>query len=229
MPAKQILFIFGDSITYGEWDSTGGWANRLRSHYDKQVLPLPTDYVISYNLGIPSDTSTGVAERLAQETQSRLAPNPDPDNIQFLIAIGANDSRWLIDENRHGVEKDEFKANLKSITKSARAFTNNITFVGLLPCIEEKVLASAKRHQWVEHFDNQSITAYNNMIKQYCLESELNFIDLKTHFNNFDYDALFDDGLHPNDNGHALISDIIIDHLNKSAQPKRSVDSVGTQ
>lgn len=215
MPVKKNVFIFGDSIAYGEWDALGGWANRLRAYFDSLVLPLPHDYVITYNLGIPSDTSTGVAQRLTQETQSRLTPNPGLKDIQFIIAIGTNDSRWLISDKKHGVEPGQFKANIEAITAAAASFSNNIIFMGLLPCIEETVQETAKRLEWVESYDNQSIQTYNEIIKQHCIESNLGFIDLYTPFKNNDIDSLFNDGLHPNSIGHSLIYDVIVKQLDK--------------
>lgn len=214
MPAKKNIFIFGDSITYGEWDKLGGWANRLRAYYDSLVLPLPQDHIITYNLGIPSETSAGVAQRLSQETQARLTPNPSSKDIQFIIAIGTNDSRWLMDENKNGVEQEQFKANLEAITVAAASFSNDIIFIGLLPCIEERVVATAKRLQWDESYNNQSIETYNEIIKQHCVNKKLNFIELYAKFKNSDPDSLFDDGLHPNTKGHALIYDVISNQLN---------------
>ena len=213
MPARKNIFIFGDSITYGEWDELGGWANRLRTYYDSLVLPRPEDFVITYNLGIPSDTSTGIVQRLSQETQSRLTPNPKEKEIQFIIAIGTNDSRWLIDENKHGVDPKQFKANLEAISTAAKVFSKDIVYIGLLPCVEEKVLETAKRHEWVESYDNQSIQSYNKIIKQHCLENGLDFIDLYMRFISEDIDSLFNDGLHPNSKGHSLVYDVIVESL----------------
>ena len=220
MPAKKNIFIFGDSITYGEWDSAGGWANRLRDHYDRPELPIPADFVLTYNLGIPSDTSGGVAQRLTQETQSRLTPNPDEKEIQFIIAIGTNDTRWNLDDKKNEVEIDQFKANIESISKAASAFSDDIVFVGLLPCIESDVLETGKRHGWDVAYDNQSISRYNEFIKEYCLKKGHKFIDLFSVFENLINDTksepLFCDGLHPNDYGHAVIYEEVVNHLDKS-------------
>ena len=217
MPVTKNIFIFGDSITYGEWDQCGGWANRIRSYYDNAVLPAPDDYIITYNLGIPSDTSDGLAQRLAAETQSRLTPNPGLSNIQFIIAIGANDSRWLTADNQRGVELSQFKSNIKKITAAANSFSSDITFIGLLPCVEQTVLQSAKKHNWVETYDNQALAHYNDAIKLHCQQSGHGFIDLFNMFMKNDCESLLSDGLHPNSSGHSLICEFIISQLHEQS------------
>ena len=214
MPVRKNIFIFGDSITYGEWDQSGGWANRIRSHYDDLVLPVPDDYIITYNLGIPSDTSHGLAQRIQQETQSRLTPNPNVSDIEFIIAIGANDARWLVEEQRRGVELDCFKANLKQISSTAGLFSSKIIFIGLLPCVEDTVLKSAEKHQWVEIYDNQALQKYNQAIKDHCLELGHNFVDIYNVFLDNKVETLFSDGLHPDSRGHSIICDSILSQLN---------------
>ena len=218
MPVTKNIFIFGDSITYGEWDDNGGWANRIRQHYDRQILPTPDDYMIIYNLGIPSDTSTGLADRLELETRSRLSPNPGVKAIQFVIAIGANDARWLTEDNCRGVELEQYKTNLTVITKAAQRFSNDIVFVGLLPCIEEDVLHASTKHGWIETYTNVALSDYNNALKQYCLDNAIQFIDLFDTFNTHP-ESLFSDGLHPNNAGHQLICEYVLAFLEGNTKP----------
>jgi len=187
----------------------------LRKYYDGFVLPLSQDYVVTYNLGIPSDTSTGVAQRFTAETQARLSPNPDVENYQFIIAIGTNDSRWLLNEEKHGVDKAQFKTNLEDITVQATAFSSDITFVGLPPIVDEVLAKTAQRSGWDSIYKNSYVEAYNHVLKQHCIDHELDFIDLNKRFENESIESLFDDGIHPNTEGHALIFDYIVNHLNE--------------
>ena len=219
MPAKKNIFIFGDSITYGEWDSAGGWANRLRDHYDSGELPLPTDFVITYNLGIPSDTSEGVLHRLTHETQSRLAADPNEKEIQFIIAIGTNDARRNLKDKKNVVDIQQFASNIDNISKAAMQFSDDIVYVGLLPCIESDVIATGKRHDWEDFYDNQSLSRYSEVIKAHCVKHDHTFVDVFPVFEKCIDDAthksLFSDGLHPNDDGHSLIFKEVLTRLNE--------------
>lgn len=219
MPVIKNIFIFGDSITYGQWDLSNGWANRVRSHYDDQVLPVPDEYIITYNLGIPSDTSHGLAHRIQQETRSRLTPNPAVKEIQFIVAIGANDARWLVEDQRRGTDLVNFKSNMEKISSAALKFSNNITYLGLLPCVEETVRKSAEKHQWVESYDNRALQQYDQAIKTHCMNLGHSFVDIYPVFSQYDCNSLLCDGLHPNSDGHALIFDLIMRELNSATAP----------
>ena len=215
MPATKNIFIFGDSITYGEWDAAGGWANRIRDYYDALELPLPKKYVVTYNLGIPSDTSTGVAQRLTHETQARLNPNPEVKRFQFIIAIGTNDSAWQKEFKQHTVDKAQFKANLEDITTQANAFSDDVIFIGLLPYVEKAIVETAKRFDWAESYENKYVEEYNEILKRHCSDRCIDFIDLYEHFKSENCESLFDDGIHPNTQGHRLIFDLISQRLDQ--------------
>ena len=66
----MTIICFGDSITYGNWDPKGGWVGRLRNYLDTKSLGAYEGadlyskfYTLTYNQGIPGDTSTGLFAR----------------------------------------------------------------------------------------------------------------------------------------------------------------------
>ena len=64
------LFIFGDSISFGAWDTKGGWAQRLKNHYDKLVVESDFDfYCLTYILGVSGDTTEDLLKRFDFEVQ----------------------------------------------------------------------------------------------------------------------------------------------------------------
>lgn len=71
------IYVFGSSTTWGAWDHEGGgWAQRLRSDIDRIPAGRPDLWCPVYNLGIPGDTSTGVAARIRNEISARHGPPP---------------------------------------------------------------------------------------------------------------------------------------------------------
>ena len=88
----MTIICFGDSITYGNWDHKGGWVGRLRDYLDSKSIAAYSGedlyskyYTVTYNLGIPGDTSAGLFARFEGELIPRF--NPKEETI-ILFDIG---------------------------------------------------------------------------------------------------------------------------------------------
>jgi lysophospholipase L1-like esterase len=110
----------------------------------------------------------------------------------------------------------EFKSNLEKISCEAVKFSDNIVFLGLLPCLEETARKSAEKHQWVETYDNDGLRQYNQAIKSHCMKLGHSFVDIYPAFSENDCDTLLSDGLHPNSSGHCMICDLILREINST-------------
>jgi len=44
----MIVFIFGDSITQGLWDSEGGWADRIKAFVQNEELSQVLKIIMKY-------------------------------------------------------------------------------------------------------------------------------------------------------------------------------------
>ena|ERR1035437_8856757 len=105
------VLIFGDSITQGFWDTSGGWVNRLRNHYDEvQVQDLDKDIPTIFNLSIDGDTSQNILNRIKFETQARIWQENLPT---VIVQIGINDSSAI--GSAPSVEIEDYRTNLVAI------------------------------------------------------------------------------------------------------------------
>lgn len=62
------IYVFGDSITYGAWDTQGGWCDRIK-HKLHQLKNDPS-YGIKFqmfNLGIDGENSRSLSNRFETE------------------------------------------------------------------------------------------------------------------------------------------------------------------
>ena len=68
------IFIFGDSITSGMWDTQGGWADQIKQRVTTQCINSHFEIDIEvYNLGISGNTSRDLLYRFELEIrQNRL-------------------------------------------------------------------------------------------------------------------------------------------------------------
>ena len=173
--------IWGDSITYGAGDSEAlGWVGRLRKSLETN------ENVSVYNFGICGDTTDDLLKRLSIEAEAIK-----PDVIVF--AIGINDSSFPVGKIENKVRLENYKQNMRELTKLARSHTSKIYIVGATKVDEALIRKSGTR------FMNETIQTYNNFLKEFSKTEGLTFINV---FDVIDVDADLDDGLHPNAQGY---------------------------
>lgn len=192
------ILIFGDSITYGCWDTKGGWALRLKNHIDQKII---SDGVINdhfvYPLGIPGDTTHTLLQRFKQETDSRIVPH---EASVFIFSIGINDSIFNNKMNSQIIPFWKYKNNLQVLIQSAKRYSKNIVFVGLNPVDE----ATVDPMSWLPDcsYKNAFVEEYNNGLDLVCRQESVKFINIFAEWKTMDYKKLLFDGIHPNGEGH---------------------------
>lgn len=210
-----VLILAGDSIMYGSWDPDGGWPGRLRNFLDARALmdsnPIELNtnkYIALYNLGIPGDTSRGLAKRFSNEVKPRI--NKEQKTV-ILIAIGTNDAQFDLNKNEFNVSLSETEANVSRLIREAKKFTRDVVVVGLPPVDEAKTAPL----YWVDgiHYINKNIQQYNQLIKAISEREEVKFIDINESLASHDVTILMEDGIHPSRFGHQIMFECIRDFL----------------
>ncbi len=207
------VLVFGDSITQGYWDTDGGWVERIRKQYDSlQVTDLEgRDEPTIFNLGISADNSKNILERIESETISRTRHGNLPT---IVIQIGVNDSSTdsMPADESVSLPIDDYERNLRGIIEKAKPLSSKIILVGLSACDEARTTPVS----WGDyHYTNDAIKSYENKMKDIASELGVPFIPVFDQFK----DAvdrgknLLPDGLHPNNEGHQLLSEIILKEL----------------
>src|SRR5882757_7384567 len=130
------VLIFGDSIAYGEYDSQGGWADRLKTFYfGRHLTGDGLDMAASpsiYNLSMPGELIRHMALRLPHETVARRDAWEDKTEFAFIFAAGLNDT--LVDDNGQPISStQQFTQDLEELLAVALLFSQRILFVGLTP------------------------------------------------------------------------------------------------
>jgi acyl-CoA thioesterase-1 len=206
------VLVFGDSITQGFWDSEGGWAARLRKHYDKIQLEDPVNNRIPliFNLGISGDIAPGIIKRLESETEARARRWPT-EKFGYVVAIGINDS--VVEDGKPRFSEDEYRVDLEHIVGQAKSHSEKIMLVGLTAC-DEKLTAPF----WGDvNYTNERIRAFEAVMQKVAAENNTVFIPVfdkfKKHLDGGE--SLLADGLHPNNEGHELIFQLVQPELDK--------------
>lgn len=211
----MTIICFGDSITYGNWDPKGGWVGRLREYLDSKSLSaysgedlFSTYYTLTYHLGIPGDTSSGLLERFETELIPRY--NPDEETI-ILFAIGINDSRFWNKSGEFETELGIFQQNIWDLWEIAIKYTKDVAFIGLTPVDEERTNPLFWETDAI--YKNEYIEKYDAIIKEFCESRGTPFIDIFGKMKGMDVKSLMEDGIHPNQEGYKVMEEIISSSL----------------
>lgn len=208
------ILIFGDSIGYGCDDTQGGWIDRIKKeffNYSKDKS-LKHDLKV-YNLAISGDTTSDVLKRIQVELKAR---NWDDQPTKIIFAIGINDSVFVGNKTR--TSRKQFIENLSLLIKTARASGVVAAFVGLTPVDETKT----NPIPWDEELsmNNEIIEEYDAMIRGYCSDNAIRFIDIFNTVDQEEFVKLLPDGLHPDTKGHDELYKIIKPALTKELMIK---------
>lgn len=185
-------------MTYGYWDTEGGWVQRLRKDLDKRSLENEDEEHEVMNLGISGEDSEQLCNRLQEEVERRTWETLEQ---VLLIQIGANDIQYLRGEERIRVPENEYRENLEELITQAREVTDTIMLVGEppttingpIPWAEEKELSDGRMEK------------YTKIQKKMCKNEEISFIDVRNLYSKKEWSNLLEDGCHPNNQGHREI------------------------
>jgi lysophospholipase L1-like esterase len=208
------IFCFGDSITWGAWDSEGGWTARLRSRLearDEQITPRPINIV--YNMGVSSDTAQLVLNRFKSEVDARLLEGTDGVPI-FIFSIGTNDCIKDTTSGKFWTDPDDYKANVRKLIVAAKDYSERIVFLGNLGVDESKTHSYA----WDPDSEtsNSDIEMYEGLTREVCDAEGVGFIEVYSlHTGDDMVKYLSPDGLHENNAGHEFLSELAWGYISK--------------
>jgi lysophospholipase L1-like esterase len=191
------VLIFGDSITHGQYDSRGGWANRLiADQFAKKGQNPGEDIDYIYNLGIGGNTTRMVINRMMSEVTARKW-SPETE-FAFVFAIGINDTMQYRDAEPIS-SPQKYAEEIRHLLGMAQEITDKILFVGMTPVEDQNFEYEIYRSERVGEFEA--------VMRTFTKEQQIPHVPL---FEIFQAGMsigreLFTDGLHPNDDGHELI------------------------
>lgn len=205
----QHVFVFGDSLSAGCWDSEGGWVDRLRKYLYQRFSDKMKDGRVVYNLSKSGGFSEGLLKKFDYEMKAYNYPRPHKKPIIF-IATGLNDIHSKEEGGKLEFSEEEFERIIQSLVKKAKDITSRTYVLGL-------TLVAESTMPWIPEFyiTNDDAKNYDEIIKNVCKKENVDFIDVFSKFRN-NHLNLLDDGLHPNTEGHKLIFEIVRDYLEKN-------------
>ena len=192
--SQENICIFGDSITWGPYlPFRVAWANLLRNHLEKSA----TDLFRVYDLGVDMDTTRNVLDRMELEARARK-----PGIIIFNI--GVNDSLYRTKSENSETTLEEFERNIDKLVAIAKQFTERVLIVGLVKG-NDRWTTPLIQSTTGKVYTKERTRIYDRKLKEVAERNNVLFADVNDILNDGD----FDDGLHPNANGHLKMFSII--------------------
>jgi len=200
------ILVFGDSITQGFWDSEGGWVARLRKYYDLRQLEDIThhDEPTVFNLGISGDNSAKILARIENEIKAREYPDQE---FVVVVSTGINDS-YRLGTDEFKMLPEEYEENLRQIVAISKKYAQKIMLVGLTPPDDTKTNPVF----WKDaYFMSERVKLFENIMQRVSNEESIAFTAIFDSFKaKLDTgEDLLADGLHPNDQGHKFLANLI--------------------
>jgi lysophospholipase L1-like esterase len=205
------IYCFGDSITFGEYDSErGGWVDRLKMACMARFLAHgePEDCV--FNLGIGGETTAMMRARLAAELDARL----DPDARSLVtLAYGANDAAEC--DGRLRVPPEAYVDHLAWAIAEARRRGCEVWLLDITPVAP---WADGVRNPTGRLRTNAAVAQYNAVLAALAQRTATPLVAVNAAFHARDLATLFvADGVHPNAAGHALVAELVSARLARRA------------
>lgn len=194
------VLVFGDSITYGAWDTEAGWVERLKREAHKQTVQSEGKIKMQViNLGVGGDSSTKILKRMKAEIEARYSASWP---FVFVITFGANDERSIDGKIETPIE--QFETNVKEIINIAKKHSNKIMFLGIPPIGKPVVIFKD------QEYSDERVKQYEQRLQSIVVEAGIPFVSIRPVFEQVGLDNLYAyDNLHPNDKGHQLIAETV--------------------
>lgn len=192
------VYVFGDSLTYGAWDSQGGWCDRIKRKLHERMISGDGKFQV-FNLGIGGEHSRGLLGRIKNEMDARH--RVDWPAI-IIIGTGANDTRY-VEGGDPNVSLGEYKRNLLEVLRIARTYTDKILFVGV--AVVENEIQDFKGTL----LSNELLRDHYKVMANVADDEGVPIVNVNSGLEAFGKSVYFRDGVHLSEEGHKIVSELV--------------------
>lgn len=190
---NSVYCIFGDSIAQAAY-ARNGWVELFKQFLEEKYQG---DFINVFNLGVGGNTSEDLLKRFENEAFARKPTD-------FVFQIGNNDSGYFGVPVKPITEESKFALNLEELIAKASKFSPKITFIGLV-LGDDSILQPFPGSSTNKAYSRERVKAYDKIVKDISEKNGCRFIEILDKLDFSD----FQDGLHPNEQGHKKMFEVI--------------------
>lgn len=208
------IFILGSSSVYGVGAEFGGWADLVKQSLHQKMYAkngIGQKYEI-YNLGKSGATIDFVRNVFPQQ----LEQYGRGGEIITIVSVGGNNAKADDDPNNFVSTIEEYTKEISELLNLLKKLSNHVIVVGggfydeLKTNPIDNPLTGGKAY-----FKNERKQEFESHLKQLCEKKKISFVGVSLSEEEWKQKYLFIDGLHPNQQGHELISKKVLAELDK--------------
>ncbi len=210
----QTIVVFGDSTTAAR-GKLEIYANLLAS--ELPAMGIPTGII---NAGIGGNTTQNATSRFEKDV---LEKNPDLVVIQFGINDSAIDVWEKPPASETRVSKDKYIKNLQNFVETLKTRKCSVILMTPNPIYWTQALKNyyGKPPYLPDDPDGFNVTLreYAQAVRQLAEKQKIPLIDVYAAFSDYgkmknqNVNDLLLDGMHPNDKGHRIVADLLINEI----------------
>ncbi len=210
------IVVFGASILYGIGDTKGGSITRLKTKINTNLFSKSSknELIEVYNFSKP-----GATVEFANSISNFAIKNytNDKDTSIAIISIGMNNAKAVNSRKNYVSTIDDYKKVMGEFLGNVVSKVNHTICIGYTPVDERKTTPKVNPlNNTFSYFTNERILLFNNEFEKICNNLNVKFINFfeKLDLKDWKDSCLYTDGIHPNDKGHEIIFDNILNLYN---------------
>jgi lysophospholipase L1-like esterase len=203
------IFILGSSSVYGVGAKNGGWADLIkRALHEKMYSENGIGEKIEiYNFGKSGATVNFVRDTFPQQ----LAMYGRGGKIITIVSIGGNNAKAIGSPDAYVSTFEEYSQEMAELLDLLKKLSSHVIAVGGGFFDESKTNPRINPFSGSKvYFTNERKQQFEAACQQLCEKKEIPFVKVSVTKEEWLRNYVFEDGLHPNQQGHQLICDAVL-------------------
>jgi lysophospholipase L1-like esterase len=196
------VFIWGASTVYGSGGGNGGWANMVKQALHEQMFApggSGEEYQV-YNFGKP-----GADIKFVQDTYAeQLARYRDPGRVVAVISVGLNNTKASGTPGNFVCSPEDYCRDMHNLLAGIKQQADAVLAVGYA-AVDESKMPLTNELYGKSYFSNERIVLFNAAFQMVCRQLGVYFVGVYIAPALWAAHCLYQDGLHPNSQGHEQI------------------------
>lgn len=211
------VFIFGSSNAYGVGGENGGWPDLMKQqlHQKMYIKGGTSERHEVFNFGKSGATVDFVSASFSD--LFRLY-HRDKAQTMGILSVGSNNARAEATPDNFTSSLEHFQSEMADLIKQMSASFDQLFVLDFFPIDETKTMPFVSPNTGISYYySNERRFQFSDALEDICRTQGIVFLKTSVPINEWIGSYLYEDGLHPNSNGHKKLAEMIMKSLSLAA------------